>query len=463
MHGSQTVAIASATQAGRTPHPQVSRIGLAPFVAVLYAYCAGGPFGFEAMVSTSGPGIALIFILVVPLFFSVPIALATAEMSSAMPVEGGFYRWTRAGLGDFWGFQCGWWNWTGTFLMTGAYGVMLADYVGQVTHLHSGVTHWLLAVAFLGLVAYLNIRGIRLVGNLALVLLLLALIPVAIFTWIGFAHAKFHPFEPLMAFGKSSHEVFGVGLALALWIYSGYEQMSTVTEEVENPTRNFPRALAVVVPLAVITFFLPIAAGLAALGNWREWDTGYIVTAARLIGGTWLEGAMFAAAVVCTFVLLDSTVLSATRLPFTMAEDGYLHPSLAKLSKRFGTPVLAILLSVVICSLLALASLTQLIAIYAWFRVSTSFLTLLSLWRLRSLRPELERSFKVPGGRIGVAAVVIVPTLLFSWALANSEIASSGWALAGLALGPLAYWFLCGAAEKTGTSSVSSRTKTLDG
>src|SRR5512146_2905706 len=130
-------------------HRELRHISLAPFVALLYAYCAGGPFGFEAMVSTSGPGLSLIFILVVPLLFSVPIALATGEMAAAMPVQGGFYRWTRAAFGDFWGFQCGWWNWTGTFLMSGAYGVMLADYVGQVIPLHNRFAHWLIAFGFI--------------------------------------------------------------------------------------------------------------------------------------------------------------------------------------------------------------------------------------------------------------------------------------------------------------------------
>src|SRR5581483_10172810 len=104
------------------------------------------------------------------------------------------------------------------------------------------------------------------------------------------------------------------GLALGLWIYSGYEQLSTVSEEIEQPERNFPRALAIVVPLSIITFVLPLAAGLAALGNWEQWQTGYLVHAARLIGGPMLESAMLAAAS-CTFVLLDSTVLSASRLP----------------------------------------------------------------------------------------------------------------------------------------------------
>src|SRR5437868_10080054 len=422
-------------------HRNLQKIALVPFVAVLYGYCAGGPFGFETMVSTSGPGMALIFILVLPLLFSVPVALATAEMATAMPVEGGFYRWTRAGFGNFWGFQCGWWNWTGTFLMSGAYGVQLADYVGELRPMHSRFEHWLIAFGFLALVAYLNIRGIRLVGKLTLALLLAALVPVAIFCVKGFSQARFNPFQPLIPAGRSWHEVFGVGLALALWIYSGYEQLSTVTEEIEAPERNFPRGLAIVVPLAAITFFLPIAAGLTALGNWQDWQTGYIVEAARRVSGPVLETAMFAAAAACTFVLLESTVLSATRLPFTMSEDGYFHSALARLNPKFGTPVRAILLSTAICAVLALFTLPELIAVYAWLRVSTSVLTLLSVWRLRRVAPELPRKFVVPGGRIGLAAVVVVPIALFAWALINSDPEARIWGPVCLAAGPLAYLF----------------------
>ena len=422
-------------------HRELRHISLAPFVAVLYAYCAGGPFGFEAMVSTSGPGLSLIFILVVPLLFSVPIALATAEMATAMPVEGGFYRWTRAAFGDFWGFHCGWWNWTGTFFMSAAYGVLMADYIGELRSLTRS-EHWLIAVAFLALVGYLNIRGIRLVGNLTLALLLLALVPVAIFTAQGFAHARFNPFYPLLATNKPWRETFGVGLALALWIYSGYEQLSTVSEEIEQPERNFPRGLAIVVPLAVITFFLPLAAGLTALGNWQVWDTGYIVQAARQVSGPGLEMAMFAAAAVCTFVLLESTVLAATRLPFAMAEDGYFHPALARLHPRLGTPARAIIVSVVICAALAVFSVTQLIAIYAWLRVATSVMTLLSLWRLRRTAPDLPRRFTVPGGRFGLATVVVLPILFFAWALINSDRQAGIIGLLCLALGPLIYLFI---------------------
>jgi amino acid transporter len=424
------------------PTRNLRRIGLAPFVAVLFAYCAGGPFELESMISTSGPGLGLMFLLVVPVLFAVPIALATAEMATLMPVEGGFYRWSRAALGDFWGFQCGWWNWTGTFLMSASYGVGMADYLDYWFRLHSRAEHWAVAFVLLLVVAYLNVRGIHLVGNLTLVLLLIMSVPLLVFVVLGFHHAHFNPFHPFFPTGRPWQGAFGVGLAIALWSYAGYEQLSTVIEEVENPARNFPIGLAIVVPLAVAVYVVTMAAGLAALGNWQEWETGYLVTAGRLIGGNALGTAIFVAAVICGFVLLDSTVLSVTRIPLAMAEDGYLHPALAKVSPSFGTPVRSILLSTAFCAALAFFTVPQLIGVYAWTRMATSVQTVLSFWQLRRKYPEAPRSFRVSGGTVGALVIVIAPTLLFAWAMIYSDVGTRKWGLLNLASGPVAYLWI---------------------
>ena len=421
------------------PTQNLRRIALAPFVALLFAYCAGGPFSLESMISTSGPGLGLTFLLVVPLLFAVPIALATAEMTTLMPVEGGFYRWSRAALGDFWGFQCGWWNWTGTFLMSAAYGVAMADYMENWLPVHSRAEHWAVALVFLLVVASLNVCGIHLVGKLTLILLLAMAVPLVVFIVLGFHHAHFNPFHPFFPTDRPWQGAFGLGLAIALWSYSGYEQLSTVIEEVENPARNFPIGLAIVVPLAIGIYVFTLVAGLAALGNWREWETGYLVTAARLIGGKALGTSIFAAAVICNFVLLDSTLLSVTRVPLTMAEDGYLHPALAKVSARFGTPVRSIVLTTVFCAALAVFTVPQLIGVYAWTRMATSIQTVLSFWQLRRKYPDAPRSFRVAGGAVGALLIVLAPTLLFAWAMIYSDAATRKWGLLNLASGPVAY------------------------
>ncbi len=421
------------------PTKNLRRIGLAPFVAVLFGYCTGGPFAFESMISQSGPGLALTFLMVVPFLLSIPISLATAEMTTILPVEGGFYRWSRAALGDFWGFQCGWWNWTGTFLMSAAYGVTMADYVDNWLSLHSPIAHWAVAVTLLLVVAYLNVRGIHVVGNLTLVLLLIMAVPLVVFVTVGFHQARFNPFHPFLPTGKPWQQAYGIGLAIALWTYAGYEQLSTVIEEVENPTRNFPIGLAIVIPLSIAGYVLTLAAGLAALGNWRDWETGYLVTAGRLIGGNGLSTGIFVASVIASFVLLDSTVLSVSRLPFTMAEDGYFHPGLGKISARFGTPVRSILLSTALCSALAVFTVPQLIAVYAWTRMATSIQTMLSFWQFRRKYPDAPRSFRAPGGRFGALLMVVAPTLLFAWAMIYSDVGTRKWGLLNLASGPVAY------------------------
>jgi amino acid transporter len=424
------------------PTRNLRRIGLLPFVAVLFAYCTGGPFGFESMISTSGPGLALVFILVVPFLFSIPMALAASEMATMMPVEGGFYRWSRTALGDFWGFQTGWWNWTGTFLMAASYGVAMADYLDAWIPLHSRLAHWAVAFLSLAVVGIINILGIKFVGRLTLLLLTVSFIPIIIFIVLGFHHGHFNPFHPFFPAGKPWREAYGVGLALALWSYAGYEQLSTVIEEVEKPERNFPLGLAIVVVLTIAVYFLTLAAGLTALGNWQVWETGYMVTAARLIGGSSLGTAIFIAAALANFILLESTVLSVTRVPLTMAEDGYLHPILARVSPRLGTPVAAILVSTVVCAGLAVFSLTQLIAVYAWTRMATSSLTLFSFWQLRRKCPDARRSFRAPGGAIGALMIVVLPILLFAWAMINSDPTARLWGVLNLISGPVAYLWI---------------------
>jgi amino acid transporter len=326
--------------------------------------------------------------------------------------------------------------------MSASYGVGMADYLEYWFPVHSRFEHWAVAFIFLSLVGALNVLGIHVVGKLTLILLLIMSVPLAVLIFLGFHQAHFNPFHPFFPTDRPWQEAFGVGLAIALWSYAGYEQLSTVIEEVDNPARNFPIGLAIVVPLAVAIYAMTMAAGLAALGNWQQWETGYLVTAARLIGGNVLGTAIFGAAVICVFVLLDATMLSVTRVPLAMAEDGYFHPALGKVSARFGTPVLSILLSTVFCAALAVFTVPQLIGVYAWTRMATSIQTVLSFWQLRRKYPDAPRSFRVGGGVVGAMLIVITPTLLFVWAMIYSDVPTRKWGFLNLISGPVVYLWI---------------------
>ena len=421
------------------------KAGLFYLVFVMFSYTTGGPFGLEDMVTTSGPGITLLYLLILPFFWCIPVSLVSAELTTAMPVEGGFYRWSRAAFGDFWGFLAGWWNWSASFLLGGAYAVLFADYLTNYLAHYFAQTwweHYLISLALIALLTWINIRGIEMVGQVATALEIFIFVPVMTMIVIALRQWHQNPFHPWVVPHQATFKVFGVGLALGLWLYSGYEQLSTVAEEVENPQKAYPRALAVVVPLSIAAYFLPTLAGLASAGNWERWHTGFFSDAARMIGGPWLGTWMTLAAMIGNVALLNSTILTTTRMPFAMAEDGYLPQILTRKHARYGTPALAIIASCVIYALLAWQSLGQLISVYIWLRSATTVLTVLSAWKLRRTQPELRRSFTIPGGRAGLVYVVSAPVLMAIVALLGGDrFATIGGAIAIL-LGPIVYVLL---------------------
>ena len=422
-----------------SPQSTLRKAGLFYLVFVMFSYTTGGPFGLEDMVTTSGPGMTLIYMLVLPFFWCIPVSLVSAELTTAMPVEGGFYRWTRAAFGDFWGFLAGWWNWSASFLLGGAYAVLFTDYLVYYFPQLTGWKHYLVSLALIAIITWINVRGIQMVGQVATALEVFIFVPVMVMIVMGLIQWHHNPFVPLVPPHQGLFKIFGVGLALGLWSYSGYEQLSTVAEEVENPQRSYPRALALVVPLSIATYFLPTLAGLAALSDWQNWQTGHFASAAALIGGPWLGTWMTLAAMVTNVALLNGTVLTTTRRPFAMAEDGYLPRALTRKHPRHGTPWIAITVSAVIYGLLARQSLTQLISVYIWLRSATTVLTVLSAWKLRHTKPDLPRSFQIPGGQAGLLYVVGAPVVMAILALLGSDrYALIGGAIA-IALGPVVY------------------------
>jgi amino acid transporter len=405
----------------------------------MYAYTTGGPFGLEDEVTTSGPGLTLLFHIFIPLFWCIPVSLVAAELTTAIPVEGGFYRWTRVAFGDFWGFLAGWWNWSASFLLGSAYAVLFTDYLSFFFPAIIGWKHYMVSIAVVAVIGWVNVRGIQMVGVVSTVLEIFIALPII--TLCAIAATKWHhnPFSPLIPPHVPPFQVFGVGLALGLWLYSGYEQLSSVAEEVDNPRRTYPLALGLVVPLSIATYFLPTLFSLAALGNWREWHTGYFSEAAQIIGGRWLGFWVTLAAMVTNLALLNATVLTTTRMPSSMAADGYLPPVLTKKHPSYGTPWIAVIVSCLIYALLAFHTLTQLLTVYIWLRIGVTVLTVLAALRLRQKAPGMARPFRIPWGRTGLWYVVTAPLVMSVVALAGSDPFARHWGPLAVALGPLAY------------------------
>jgi amino acid transporter len=407
----------------------------------------------EDAVSSAGPGAALLLILAASVLWGIPMALAVAELGSAWPVLGGYYRWTRLASGDFWAFQQGWWQLLSGWTDNALYPVIISDYLVALMPaladselpLAGGFAVPAKIVIRLTVIVALtvaNLYGVATVGRLTQFFTLLLILPFVPFVLMGVGAWLEQPLEALSPFtppGQPPLEALGLGMLIVMWGYSGYETASTFAHEIENPRRVLPRALIASVPLTVVSYALPLAAGLAVFGRWEEWTSGTLSSAAGAIGGAWLQAAVSFGAIASSLAIFNSYVLSYSRVPQAMAEDGLLPAFLARTHPRLGTPVASLVLNSCLYAAFAFLDFRELVVIDTILFAAAYILIFITLARLRSLHPDVPRPYRIPGGRAGLWAVVIVPTLVAVAACVAADFTEVRAGLAAASTGPVAY------------------------
>ena len=121
----------------------------------------------------------------------------------------------------------------------------------------------------------------------------------------------------------SNVDILG-GLLICMWNYMGWDNASTIATEVERPQRTYPRAMLVAVCIVAVSYVLPFAAmwmtGLQA----TAWETGSWADIAGLMGGPLLRIGVVAGGMMSGFGMFNALVMSYSRLPLAMAQDGML-------------------------------------------------------------------------------------------------------------------------------------------
>jgi amino acid transporter len=194
-----------------------------PLAAIVFFNVSGGPYGVEDAVSSFGPGLALLLLVLTPFLWSLPVSLAMAELAAAMPDEGGYVTWVRRAFGPFWGFQVGWWSWLDSFVDVAVYPALFVEYLKFWYPAMAARERWLLAVLFIVVLTALNVVGVRPTGRAAVALSVLALLPIAVVVVVGLAAATQVPWRPFAAEGREVGASLGLGLAVVMWNYSGWD------------------------------------------------------------------------------------------------------------------------------------------------------------------------------------------------------------------------------------------------
>ena len=415
-------------------------LGLVPLAAIVFFNVSGGPYGVEDVVGSFGPGLALLLLAVTPVIWSLPVALAMSELAAAMPDEGGYVTWVRRAFGPFWSFQVGWWSWIDSFVDVAVYPALFVEYLKFWYPGMTSIERWLLAVAFIVALTALNILGVRPTGGAAVVLSVIALAPIAALAVVGLTTVSQAPWHPFVGSQHSLTTGLGLGLAVVMWNYSGWDTPSTCLGETRAPEHGFRRALLLALPVIVISDVLPVGVVLASgTTEWTKWQTGALPALSAAAGGRRLGDAVAVGAVLSAAGLFMSLLLTNSRLPYVLARDGLMPSGLAAVHPRFGTPWVAVALSAAIYAAFAVFSFKELIVLNVWLYSLSLLVELAAFLALRVREPALARPWRVPGGLATASVVAAVPA-----ALSLLAMATAGWlnTLAGVVAaltGPAAY------------------------
>jgi len=403
-----------------TSKHQTAKLTLWPLVAATFFMVSGGTYGTEDIVHGAGYGRAILILLFTPILWSLPTAFMIGELSSALPSEGGYYAWVRRGLGNFWGFQEAWLSLVASIFDMAIYPTLFVAYLTRLSP-YFGFGHRGIYVA-LGVVvvcAALNIAGIRVVGFTSLWLFFLLSAPFALIVLLA-------PFKAgALANAHTAPVTSTVGLLggtlIAMWNYMGWDNASTIAQEVERPQRTYPKAMIAAVILVSLTYILPVAAMYITGIPASSFETGSWADLAGLMGGRLLRVALVLGGMMSGFGMFNALVMSYSRLPLAMAQDGMLPKIFARTHPRTRAPWVAILVLATgwaMCLGLGFERLVTLDIMLYGLSLSLEFVTLVAL-RIRE--PELQRSFRVPGGLTGAIVAGVFPLALISLAMVRSE------------------------------------------
>lgn len=395
------------------------KIKTSGIVFMIYCLVAAGAFGIEEMIPISGPGLTLLMLVLFPIFWALPISEMVSELGSVLPSEGGAYVWAKEGLGEFWGWQVGFWGTIGTWLQQAMYVVLVAGYMEKFVPL-TEFTSFLVKITMIVVFTVINLLGIREVSQVSTILSIAVLAGFTVVTIVGFANWNYSPVEPFMPPEQGIVDSLGGSICIAIWMYCGYETMANVAGEIEDP-QVIPRGLRIAMPIIALSYFLPTMAGIVSVGQWESWATegeeavGYMDVLITYVGPVF--GFLFMIiAILSQCSIFNAYIASGSRGFFVMADDHLFPQFMVRLSKKRKVPAVSIItmafFTILLCrwdfTTLVMATTPLMLYLYIALAVATR--------RLRKIYPVEERKakglFVIPGGNLGLNFMTAMPIVI---------------------------------------------------
>ncbi len=410
----------------------VTALGIGAIIGAGIFATIGTAAAGDATRPGAGPALILSFILTgIACGFA---ALCYAEFAAMIPVSGSAYTYAYATLGELIAWIIGWdliieyavgnvavaISWGNYFkTLVAGFGIVIPDWLStdyrtaaRIPGLFESAPHIfgvpivfnVLAFAIVALITIVLVIGIRESAMANTTMVLLKLCVLGFFVLVGWGYVRTENFHPFMPNGWAGVQT---GAAIVFFAYIGFDAVSTVAEETRNPRRDLPIGIIgsliictiiYIVVAAVFTGIIPydvlrqklateqaepltMALQYANIGRWANLFVGIVA---------------FGSVVAHTAVLLVFQ-LGQPRIFFSMARDGLLPPSFAKVHPRFRTPYVTTILTGVAVALCAMfTSIDEMVDLTNIGTLFAFILVCIGILILRKRDPNRPRTFKTP-------------------------------------------------------------------
>ena len=391
--------------------------------------------GAQAAAFHAGPAVIISF-LIAGIVCGAAV-MCYAEFASMIPVAGSAYTFTYTTVGEIIAWVIGW-DLILEMLMAGSvvskyWGVYLNDFFRLIgwninTNIAIGSFNFdvapLIIVAFFTALLVLGTKiGARVDGALTVLKIAIVLFVVV----VGFFYIKadnFTPFIPPSEPAASSDSgvsavmnqplwqwatgmtpsIYGVagiisGAALVFFAFLGFDVVATTSEEAINPKRNVPLGIGVGMGLIIVLYTLVaiVTTGMVSYKDLAKQASPSLATAFEMVGGNWAAKIISFGIVIGLATVVMVLLLGLTRVVFAMSRDGLLPRGLSHTGKH-GTPVrLQVIVGVVMALIAACSDVDVLADMVNIGTLSAFTLVAISVPIMRRKRPDLKRTFRMPG------------------------------------------------------------------
>jgi amino acid transporter len=369
----KAAASADSSQLEQFGYKQELRRSLGLRDVVLYGvlFIIIAPQSIWGLVQVQGLGMSTLVYIIgfIAIMFT---ALSYMRMSNKFPIAGSVYSYVQRGINPHVGFIAGWLILLDYCIAPALLYVMVGNWGSLLV---PGSPAWLWILVFIVFNTFVTIRGINLTKGLDLVIFIIEVVAVIAFVALGCKYilgpsGSGFSMDPIWQPEKVNASFIAAGISIAALNFLGFDGISTLAEETENPERNIGRGIMIALAIIIVAFIAQTYIASLIQPDYASWDEQHMDNAffygVQIIGGDVFYRIMLVINIVAVGIAnIMNAQLAASRLLYGMGRDKVIPSVFGKVHPKYKTPYVGAIfigiVALILTNILGMADLSTLV------------------------------------------------------------------------------------------------------